>query len=135
MDGRHDVRSKGWRAREKISQRAQAHSEEVANAPYRYVAIGVVEDGTRIAHVLYRFDIDAAHLASGEAEAWLEKLPQEEQTLARELSGRSHPQVVTCRRQRDATWRLLANHDFLGVGSTVVGIEENEEQQGGDGDV
>jgi hypothetical protein len=114
-----------------ISPASATRSHELASMVHPYVAIGIVQDGDDVAHVLYRYDVDAVH-SSADAEEWLAKLPKDEQTLALELSGRLHPQVTTCRRQQDGTWRLLAGYDFLGLGSTAIGIEENDEEQSGD---
>lgn len=98
-----------------------AHAHDV----WHYVALGVVPDGDRIAHVVYRHDVDAedaenaAEDADGDAAAWDAALSDDERALQRDLRGHGHPYLATCRRQPDGTWRLLGGHDFLSLGSAV----------------
>ena len=94
----------------------------------RYIALGAIHDGERIAHVLYRHDIDD----SGD---WVEcftgmmtDLPADERELAAELSARGHPYVATCRRQADGRWALIADHMFLGVGAMHVPSMADEDE-------
>jgi hypothetical protein len=57
-------------------------------------------------------------------------LPANEKELARDVYTRGHPQVVTCRKQANGGWRLLAGHDFLGMGSTVISDVDEAEREG-----
>jgi len=84
------------------------------------VALGVVHDGERFAHVLYRHRHDAEP-AAVETHGWAAALPDDERELALELMHRGHPQVTTCRRQPDGSWRLIADHNLLGYGFMAVG--------------
>jgi hypothetical protein len=77
-----------------------------------------VNDGARLAHVLYRHEFSVAE--NPEMASWLAKRPVDEQELAREISGPLHPSVVTCRRQSDETWRFIADHRFFNVGAIHV---------------
>lgn len=84
--------------------------------------IGAVLDGDRVAHVLYRHRGDPGHPE-------VAHLPEDEQAYAREIWARHHPRVSTCRRQDDGSWRLLAGHDFVGLGSTVLTLRaENSDE-------
>ena len=83
-----------------------------------YVALGVVLDGARLAHVLYRHNF--GWVESPEMAIWLAKRPADEQELAHEIRGHLYPSVVTCRRQSDETWRLIADRRFFNVGSIHV---------------
>ena len=95
----------------RISRRAAEAHASLPYAGYHYVPLGAVADGERIAHVLFRNALD----------------PDDAQTLARELWGRAHPHVATCRRQPDGTWRLVADHDFLHVASVIIsGVREED---------
>ena len=106
----------------RISQQAlEVHNKAGYAAWYRYVAIGVVGDGDRIAHILYRENVDPEQPWSGDSAKWLASRPADEQVLARELWAYGHPSVATVRRQTDGTWRFLVEHDFLRVGSIHIG--------------
>jgi hypothetical protein len=100
---------------------------------YAYVAIGVVVDGERMAHVLYRNNIDPQQPSTGEPSTGapahrLVDRPADEQAFALDLQ-RSHPYVATCRRQVDGTWRLVVERDFLQMSATRLigaGVREAE---------
>ncbi|HTE45250.1 MAG TPA: hypothetical protein VK636_08425 [Gemmatimonadaceae bacterium] len=96
---------------------------------YQYVALGMVADGDAIAHVLYHTHVAKDQPWSGDAANWLASLPPDEQVLAREMWTRGHPTVATVRRQIDGTWRLLIEHDFLGIGGMhISGIRMKDEE-------
>jgi hypothetical protein len=118
-----------------LSPEVAARAAASAKGPlHRYVVLGAFEDGERIAHVLYRMRMDETAPWQGEMAAMVAALPDDEQTLMRDLTFRSHPHVATCRRQPDATWALLADHSFLGVGSTIIS-SVNVERLEPEGDV
>lgn len=88
--------------------------------------IGALPDGDRVVHVLYT--IGAPGPDEGVA-AWLAELPDDDaRALARDLNGRQHPHVALCRRQADGTWALVADHDFVGLGSIGFAIDVAEEE-------
>lgn len=121
LDGRSPRRQiERLAAESRITPNRATLPTEVANAMFPYIVIGAVADGQGVAHVLYRLDVTIGNPTNGEAEAWLARLPADERELAQDLSGREHPRVITCRKQTDGSWRLLAGYDFLGMGSTVV---------------
>ncbi|MEJ7760429.1 MAG: hypothetical protein WKF55_12665 [Gemmatimonadaceae bacterium] len=107
-----------------ISEAAATLSLEQASGMHNYVALGAVADGDVIAHIVYQRERDSTDEWSGDAGEWLAHLPPDEQALARDLSGRQYPRVVSCRRQPDGTWLMLAGHDFLSIGSTSVDVIE-----------
>jgi len=90
---------------------------------HHHVPLGVVFDGARVAHVAYHVEGDAEDDPTDEAAEWLARLTVEERDLARDLSGRERPQMETCRRQPDGTWRLLARDDFLSLGSIGYSVD------------
>ena len=94
--------------------------DDAAQRPHQqaYIPLGVVRDGARLAHVIYRHHFSLAE--SPERASWLAKRPPDEQELARDMWGHRHPSVITCRRQSDDTWRFIADHSFFNVGSIHV---------------
>ncbi|HEU4564423.1 MAG TPA: hypothetical protein VFS05_07240 [Gemmatimonadaceae bacterium] len=136
LDGRSP-----WRQIERLAAEGRIPAATVAQARayplpvHRYEVLGVVHDGDRIAHVVYRH-ANAPDAPDEEAhEAWLAEQPEEERELARDLAWRAPPQVVTCRRQPDGSWRLLAGWDFLHLGSSaIVGFAQAEDGEAPDPD-
>lgn len=119
-----------------ISQRAlELRTKAGYGGSYQYVAIGVVDDGDRIAHILYRQDVDPEQPWSGDGAKWLASRPADEQVLARELWAYGHPSVATVRRQTDGPWRFLVEHDFLGVGSMhIAGVSARDKESESEGE-
>lgn len=80
---------------------------------YDFVPVGWLPDGERLAHVLFHHGNGTPpEQWTGESARWFAERTPEEQALTRDLTGRGHPFVATCRRQPDGTWRLLADHGF-----------------------
>ncbi len=122
LDGRSPRRQITRLAAEgRIPPAAVDRLRDTTLAIHTHVAIGAVHDGERIAHVLYRHADDAAPAADGAAPGSADALPDDERELALELAARGYPQVATCRRQPDGSWRLVAGWGFLGVGGLLVG--------------
>ena len=86
----------------------------------RHTAIGALNDGDRVAHILYRDRFDENAEWTADAAASIAHLPADEQAFVRDQWQRGHPRVATCRRQPDGTWALIAEDSFLGIGS--IGI-------------
>jgi hypothetical protein len=99
---------------------AAAIARLAENAQYPYVALGALPDGDRVVHIVYRHEVDRQKRPSPDAQRWLERLPPEEQELVRDIEERGPPWIAACRRQPDGTWRLVADHGLLGVGSTQI---------------
>lgn len=113
----------------RITRRAADLHATAPTEHYRYIALGAVLDGERVAHVLFRDAFEPDQPWSADAARWLADQPADEQDLARELRGRGHPQVATCRRQPDGSWRLIADHDFLRMSSRHVSdVREGDTQ-------
>jgi hypothetical protein len=112
----------------RISRRAADRRTMAGFTSYHYVPLGVVADGDRIAHILYRHDVDPDQPWSGDLANWLASQPADEQVLARELWACGHPSTAMVRRQGDGTWRFVVDHDFLNVGSThITGVRLQDE--------
>jgi len=93
----------------------------MARPPFRASALGAVERG-RAAYVVYTLAPREALGPHSKYEAWLASLTDEERDFARD--GVTGPvQTAPARRQPDRTWRLVADHDFLGAGSMMIGFE------------
>jgi hypothetical protein len=136
-----EVRSLGGQiARMVAAGRAPAQALDAFRAGllprYNYVALGVVLDGDDFADIVYRNDANPTHEPKGEVADWLAQRPDDERQLARAMWTRGHPRIATARRQPDGTWRLLVEHDFLGVGKThiaQIGVGGGERGGGGGG--
>lgn len=95
--------------------------------------LGAVPDGERVTHVLFRNAFDPEEAWSGDAAGWLAGRPADGQELARQLWGRGHSQVATCRRQPDGTWRFIADPDFLRISSVqIADVRATEAPSSGD---
>jgi hypothetical protein len=103
-----------------------------ATRGYRYSVLGSVEDGPDIAHVLYRNDHTPDKIFPDEYPEWLADRPEDEQKLMEQRHHRSYPEFVSCRRQSDGTWRLIADWHFSIVSSLqrVEPLEQRDESQG-----
>ena len=84
---------------------------------FRYSVVGCVQDGSEIAHVLYRDDHTIDKILPAEYAELMSGRPADEQELARQLHHNSHPRFATCRRQADGTWRLVADRYLMLVSS------------------
>jgi hypothetical protein len=93
---------------------------------FRCVPLGAVPDGHRLVHVLFHRIYGQEETWTGDAAEWLSRRPDDEQELVRDLSRRLDPHILTCRRQPNGTWLLLAGHGFLGVGGLVLYPEDLE---------
>jgi hypothetical protein len=131
--------SPGHQARMAIrdSRVPETHWQEILATADRtresLVALGVVPDGDRVAHVVYRREFHASPDETDPDDVWIEELSPAEQELARDMAGRDFPQVATCRRQPDGDWRLLAGFDFLQLGQFMVSVGFEEPEDGVDG--
>ena len=84
-----------------------------------YQIIGCVYDSPDIAYVLYRNRLSAADAAEGYND-WLASAPAAHREFMTAMHHRGDPILVTCRRQSDASWRLVAKRHFMLFGSLEV---------------
>jgi hypothetical protein len=89
------------------------------------VLLGVVPDGDRIAHVIFRAAFDPAKLPDPPMGFSDAGPSEDERQLIRDIAGRLVPQVVTCRRQDDGTWRMIVGHDFFGLETSLFHVLED----------
>lgn len=94
-------------------------SERRHNAWPDYQIIGCVYDSSDIAHVLYRNRLSAAEAAVGYND-WLLHAPVEYREFMTAMHHRGDPIRVTCRRQSDGSWRLIAKRPFMLFGSLQI---------------
>lgn len=115
-----DGRSARRQMQRVAAQRALAPSavEQVLQrrAKERFAVLGVIPDGERVAHVIFRPEHEAVPDAGGSDPA--------EREFQRDTLNRRFINVVTCRRGSDGGWRLIADYAFFGHGATVFGWSE-----------
>jgi hypothetical protein len=98
---------------------------------YQYFAVGSVLDSPDIAYVIYRNANSPNDIYPGVMDGWEQSVPADEAELARLTHYLQRPQVVTCRKQADGSWRLLAGRSLSLVGTLeVVEIRKNPDEAG-----
>ena len=88
-----------------------------ATRAYRYSVVGCIYDGPEIAHVLYRHDLTADKIFPEEYAEVMSEKPEDEQLLCQQLHHKADLNLMTCRRQRDGSWRLIATQTLFLVSS------------------
>jgi hypothetical protein len=81
---------------------------------WNFVAVGAVPDGPDVVHVVFRYDASTDTLDDFEYDLYQDGAGDGEIQLHRDLRGRRHPRVVTCRKQRSGDWRILAGYELFG---------------------
>jgi hypothetical protein len=84
-----------------------------------YQIIGCVYDPPDIAHVLYRNRLSAAEASKG-YDSWLSNTAPEHREFMTAMHHRGEPILITCRRQTDGSWRLVAKRHFMLFGSLEI---------------
>lgn len=125
--------------REQLRRYADSHAiageqadralNDFAHLPFRVRALGAVERG-HVAYVVYTLDSREALDSDPTREAYLASLTDEERDFVGDVAN-GPIQPAPARRQPDGTWRLVADHDFMGSGSMMVGFALDS---GSDGD-
>jgi hypothetical protein len=85
----------------------------------RYTILGSVRDGPEISHVVFRHDW-ADSVTIDQPEDWDTTIPSDERALSRLLEERS-PHAVTCRKQGDGSWRIVADRNLFFLEMLSVG--------------
>ncbi len=100
--------------------RSDGPSGESRFPRFSYTPIGFVTDGDDIAHVVYRQSIEAPTHATVPSPH--EHLSDDERALMRKLEGRTPAQIMSCTRQNDGGWLLIADVNFfhLSMGSMTA---------------
>jgi hypothetical protein len=95
--------------------------------PFNFEPLGYVPDGEHIAHIVYRRaqTVRGPFPPLGELRDAGCTPPEIE--LMRHAWGREHPLTVMARRQRDDTWLLVADVDFLLVSQIGLGFSQTPE--------
>ena len=98
---------------------AEAHGSDLGRMP-PYEAIGAIKDGEDVAYVIWRFGkLEMSELP----EDAMDELSTEEREFAK--VDLPHPSITACRRQADSTWKLIAEQNFLHMGSISIGFSED----------
>jgi hypothetical protein len=105
---------------------ATESSGALINYP-RYTIIGCAFDSMDIAHVVYRPAISPPERYADVYESWFARWPSEYRDFVTALHHRGIPMLITCRKQADGSWRIVASHRFMLFGSlSVVQISRGE---------
>jgi hypothetical protein len=94
--------------------------------PFDFKGLGYVDDGDRIAHIIYRRDESARGPFRGADEPVFAGRSPDEIKFAGDAWGRESPFTVMARKQSDDSWLLVASPDFLLV-DQVEFISESPE--------
>jgi hypothetical protein len=98
---------------------------------YSYLAVGSVLDSPDIAYVVYRNAHSPNDVYPGVMDSWEQSVPADEAELARLTHYLQNPQVLTCRKQTDGSWRLLAGRRLSLVGTLqVVEVHRHPDEAG-----
>ncbi len=95
--------------------------------PFNFKALGYVADGQRIAHVVYRRDDTARGPFPPLSDLRDAGCTAPEIDLMRDAWGREHPHSVMARLQKDDSWLLVADVDFLLVTQIGNGFSQTPE--------
>jgi hypothetical protein len=93
-------------------KRHKVPASEKTTRAYHYTTLGSVLDGDKIAYVVYRNSKGPNDFYPGVMNDWESERPADEVELARDTRYLRHPMVITCRRQSDGSWRLIASSHF-----------------------
>jgi hypothetical protein len=103
-----------------ISDEAAERALSATRGAFPCVLLGVVSDGSQVAHIIFREEFDPAEPLEPPL-GFSGMASDDEWELVRDISGRLAPEVASCRRQPDGTWRMVVGHDFLRFGSVIYG--------------
>ena len=78
----------------------------------RYEIVGCVFDSPDIAHVVYRPQASAQDVIGASYDDWLARAPSEYREYMIAMKHRGIPMLISCRRQKDGSWRLVGNRQF-----------------------
>ncbi len=110
-------KASGGRSEDDADTEAWIPNKEVRALPENEV-IGCVFASPDIAHVLYRRKLPAT--AHDGYRSWLSKARAEHQEFMAAMYHHGDPSLITCRRQSDGTWRLVAKRHFMLFGALQV---------------
>ena len=94
----------------------------------KYEVIGCVFDTPDIAHVVYRLELSAKEALPDGYRDWFESAAPAYRDFMSAMHHRGDPSLVTCRRQGDGTWRLVAKKDFMGFGAVSISMVSNDDE-------
>jgi hypothetical protein len=107
-------------------KRQKTRASDKTTRSYQYTTLGSVLDGDKIAYVVYRNSKVPNDVYPGVMDEWESRIPEDEAELARDTRYLRHPLIVTCRKQKDGSWRLVASSHFSLVGKLQVVELRNE---------
>lgn len=92
-----------------------------------YEIVGCVFDSPDIAHVVYRPKASAREVIGAGYDEWLARGPSEYREYMIAMNHRGIPMLISCRRQKDGSWRLVGNRQFSFFSSLQVTEIRREE--------
>ncbi len=95
-----------------------------------YVIIGCAFDTPDIAHVLYRNEFSALEAYPEGYGEWFASASPAFRDFMAAMHHRGVPSVITCRRQSDGSWRLVASNHFMRFGLVGVTLAAGEDESG-----
>jgi hypothetical protein len=108
---------------------AAESSPALMNYPCNTI-IGCVFDSMDIAHVVYRPAVSLPERYADVYESWFARWPSEYGDFVAALHHRGIPMLITCRKQADGSWKIVASRRFMLFGSlSVVQIDRGEEAE------
>jgi hypothetical protein len=113
-----DVCEEFWQGGSNIGAVAET-SRDLIHYP-RYTIIGCVFDSMDIAHVVYRPAVSPPERYADVYESWFARWPAEYRDFVAALHHRGIPMLITCRKQTDGSWRIVASRRFMLFGSLSV---------------
>jgi len=113
-----------WEISSEWKPREDQHDRRETN----YAIIGCVFASPDIGHVLYHNELSALEASPDGYGKWLSEALPVYRDFMKAMHHRGIPSLITCRRQSDGSWLLVARKDFILVGNLGVTFisDENE---------
>jgi len=111
-----------------ISSEWKRGEDQHRDSEPNYAIIGCVFASPDIAHVLYHNELSALEASPDGYGKWLCQALPVYRDFMNAMHHRGIPSLITCRRQSDGSWLLVARKDFMLVGTLGVTFinDENE---------
>ena len=94
----------------------------------RHEIIGCVFDTPEIAHVVYRLRLSAIEAIPDAYRGWFDSAAPAYRDFMTAMHHRGDPSLVTCRRQGDGSWRLIAKKHFMGFGAISISAVSSDDE-------
>jgi hypothetical protein len=95
----------------------------------KYAIIGCVFDSTDIAHVLYRNERSLLESYPDWYSEWVQSISDAYRDFMHAMHHRGDPILITCRKQPDGSWLLVAKKHFMLFGTLSVSLVSDEDEE------